>query len=701
MIGRTSSAPNRPYRSVILALLVVAGFAALGVRVASLQVSGSMSGSGTGGVTSNRDRRILPAERGDLVDRTGVPLAVNQRVANVILDPQETRTLRVKSDPADVAKLNAKIIALTVQLGIDSATMESFIAREGRYAMLARKVDDAAAQRIAAIGLSTVALQDQPERVYPAGDLARGVIGRVVDTTHTEDNGTSWSGLAGKNGLEQELDSRLEGKPGELLVELAPGGREIPTGGRRLVPSTRGTSFELTLDRALQFRVDELLTARIIQTGALRGTVLVMETATGDVLASSSMVARTDGTVVPTSYNAPLIDAYEPGSVMKPFTMAIALERKVMTATETMSVSDRFTMVFKNYTKTFKDDENHPTMMWNMSDILRNSSNVGTIRVATKLGRDVVYQNFVNFGFGQRTGLISPNKESRGILPTPDTWSGVDIATKPIGQGVSVTAMQLLGAVNTLAADGEYVAPRLVRAEIDAQGNRHDRVEPKPRRVVSSETAATMRTMMSEVVKSGTGMPAAVKGYDIAGKTGTAQKPGKGGYIDGEYMASFVGFFPAQHPRLTMVVILDNPTPIYGSATSAPLFGEIARYAAQRYRIAPLRGDSIAFPAPSVTALESPELKAARDALDASLTPRITAPTPGATTATATSTARIRRSPRTTVSTVSETAPPSQPRGSAPVVVAPGVTVPIASGNAADPNTAVAVRAPAVTAASG
>ena len=677
---------------MILAAIVVAGFAALGLRTASLQVSGTA----TGAVTGNRDRRILAAERGDLIDRTGVPLAVNQRVANVILDPQETRTLRVKSDPADVEKLNARIAALSSALGMDAATMESFIAREGRYAMLAPKVDDATAQRIAAIGLSTVALQDQPERVYPAGDLARGVIGRVGDTTHTEDNGTSWPGLAGKNGLEKEFDSQLEGKPGELLVELAPGGREIPTGGRRLVPSTRGTSFELTLDRALQFRIDELLTARIIQTGALRGTVLVMETTTGDVLASSSMVARADGTVVPTSYNAPLIDAYEPGSVMKPFTMAVALERKVMTATETMSVADRYTMAFKNYTKTFKDDENHPTMLWNMSDILRNSSNVGTIRVATKLGRDVVYQNFVDFGFGQRTGLISPDKESRGILPTPDTWSGVDIATKPIGQGVSVTAMQLLGAVNTLAADGEYIAPRLVRAEIDAQGTRHDRVAPKPRRVVSSETAATMRTMMSDVVKSGTGMSAAVKGYDIAGKTGTAQKPGKGGYIDGEYMASFVGFFPSAHPRLTMVVILDNPTPIYGSATSAPLFGEIARYAAQRYRIAPLRGDSIAFPATSVGTLESPELKAARDALNGVVAPRSATASPATPATPATpltpASSRVRHPLRTTV------APPeSAPAGPAPATrtAAPLLVAPTAT----TPDVAVSVRAPAVTAA--
>ncbi len=715
---KQSSPSKRPYRSVMLALMVVAGFAALGVRTASLQVRSSTTTSGVGGAKGNLDRRILAAERGDLVDRTGVPLAVNERVANVILDPQETRTLRVKSDPADVKKLNAKIVALTLQLGMDSATMESFIARAGRYAMLARKVDDAAAQRIAAIGLSTVALQDQPERVYPAGDLARGVIGGVGDTTHTEDNGTSWAGLAGKNGLEQELDSRLEGKPGELLVELAPGGREIPTGGRRLVPSTRGTSFELTLDRALQFRVDELLTARIIQTGARRGTVLVMETGTGDVLASSSMVARADGTVVPTSYNAPLIDAYEPGSVMKPFTMAIALERKVMTATETMSVQDRYTMVFKNYTKTFKDDENHATMLWNMTDILRNSSNVGTIRVATKLGRDVVYENFVNFGFGKRTGLISPDKESRGILPTPDTWSGVDIATKPIGQGVSVTAMQLLGAVNTLAADGQYIAPRLVRAEIDSQGTRHDRAVPRPRRVVTSETAATMRTMMSDVVKSGTGMPAAVKGYDIAGKTGTAQKPGKGGYIDGEYMASFVGFFPAAHPRLTIVVILDNPTPIYGSATSAPLFGEIARYAAQRYRIAPLRGDSIAFPAPSVTALESPELKAARNAVNASGISLTGATTPSATATSVAgarpASARVRRRTRTTVADGSALAPQSQDAPdsaatqsarSAPRAVAP----PSATGNTAARSTAaerttaaatVAVRAPAVTAAS-
>jgi cell division protein FtsI (penicillin-binding protein 3) len=232
---------------------------------------------------------------------------------------------------------------------------------------------------------------------------------------------------------------------------------------------------------------------------------------------------------------------------------------------------------------------------------MANSSNVGSIMIGQKVGKDRIDNYLRDYGFGAKTGLGFPG-ESRGILLDPKKWSGTSIGTVPIGQGLSVTSMQMLAAYNAVANGGTWIAPKLVRATVDAEGRRHATPESETRRVVSARTAQQVTAMLSEVVRVGTGTAAAVDGYTVAGKTGTARKPLEGarGYQAGAYVATFAGFVPAERPEFTVIVVLDEPTPIYGGLVSAPVFAQVARYALRQYQIPPPPPDAVPVAAASV-----------------------------------------------------------------------------------------------------
>ncbi len=603
--------PNLHGRRLFGAALVVGIiFALLLANTVKLQFSADDSAR-----LSRSDRQILPALRGEFLDRNGLPLAINDTVSDIFIDSRTVTKGRSQWSLKDQASVALKLKKLADLLGLSSALLEEKLASDSYWTKLASKVDPATAKQIKELKLGVVTVVDLPKRVYPDGDMMRGIIGRVSDSYHAEPDKTRWAGLAGQSGLERLLDARLEGRPGYLTTERGPANREIPTDERKLIPATPGTSFELAIDRSFQYQVDKILMENVVKTGAIGGYIGVMDVATGDILAQSAIHTAKDGTLKSVTYNAGVIDTFEPGSPMKVFTMAAALDRNIMSTTDTMSVADRYTMSFKNdKDKTFKDDSAHATKVWTIGDILTKSSNVGTIKVARKVGEDAIYDNLKSFGFGSRTGLADPKAESVGILRPVAKWSGVDIGTIAIGQGISVTPVQLLSGLNTIAANGEYVSPRLVRAEVAPDGTRTELPVAK-RRVISVETASSLRSMMAEVVRSGTGFRAAVKGFEVAGKTGTAQKPDHGVYLKGKYVASFGGFFPASAPKLTIVVVLDEPYDEYGGLTAAPVFAQVVRDAAQRYQIAPR--------SPGVTTLEpvemtdqqlvTPELKAVKD----------------------------------------------------------------------------------------
>jgi cell division protein FtsI (penicillin-binding protein 3) len=464
------------------------------------------------------------------------------------------------------------------------------LSARGRFGYLARRVEPAVADRVKALDLPGVHELDEPKRFLPAGDLAVPLLGKVG--TDNE----------GQGGLEAQYEHRLAGTPGAVRLERDPNGRDIPGGVQHFEPSTRGEDLVLTLDRSMQYEAEQALAAEIVAAHARGGIAAVMQSDTGEVLAMANLTRAGDparpgdpaGVVVPAQSTTALTNVYEPGSVNKMITVAGSLEQGAIAPGDRMTVPDHI----KVSDALFHDDEDHPVKQWSITDIVANSSNVGTIMIGRRLGKERIDQYLRAFGFGRRTGLGFPG-ESAGLLLDPARWYSTSIGTVPIGQGVAVTAMQMLAAYNTIANGGTYVAPKLVKASIDGDGKRHDTPPSDRHRVVSERTAAEVTAMLGEVVRVGTGKLAAIDGYGVAGKTGTARKPldGARGYKEGAYVSSFVGFVPAARPAITAMVVLDEPTPIYGGLVAAPVFAELARYGLRELRVPPPAGPA---PTPQV-----------------------------------------------------------------------------------------------------
>jgi cell division protein FtsI (penicillin-binding protein 3) len=524
-------------------------FVAVVVRLGTVQGSGGRKLALVGRAQRLRSA-VIPAERGTIVDRNGEPLAISTRRRTVWADPQAVR------DPAGAAR------ALAPVLHDSEASIRDRLTGPGSFVYLARKVEDPVADAVAALHLAGISLLDEPKRVEPADALAGPVLGHVG----LDDEGLS--------GLELQFQRQLAGRAGQLVVEKDPAGRDIAAGVHELTAPTRGDQLVLTVDRSMQYATERALADQIVSSHARGGIAVVMEPRTGEVLAMANLVAgEGGGPPVPSRDNMAVTRVYEPGSVNKMITVSAALEERVARPADTLVVPDHLNVA----DATFHDAEPHATESMTVGRVVAESSNVGTIMIAQRLGRDRIDRYLRAFGLADPTDLRFPG-ESGGIMPAPADWSGTSIATVPVGQGVAVTALQMLGAYNTIANGGVYVAPSLVRRVVDAKGRPHDTRHPPPRRVVSETTAAEMTTMLQQVVTDGTGRAAAVPGYTVAGKTGTAQKPRSdgAGYKEGAYLATFAGFLPAQSPRLSAIVVLDEPTPIFGGLVSAPVFSQVA-----------------------------------------------------------------------------------------------------------------------------
>ena len=504
----------------------------------------------------------LPADRGALFDRNGQDLALTVPQATVTADP------RAVSDPLATAE------ALAPVLGASAKELQTRLTRESSFVYLARKVDDAVGERVKALKPQGVTVIDEPERFLPAGDLAAPLLGQVgVDNR-------------GLSGLENQFDRQLAGRPGKKIVERDPTGRVEITGGlRELRPSVRGDDLLLTIDRSLQYETERALAGQVVSARAKGGMAIVMETRTGEVLAMANLSADPkEGRPRPADKNVALTNVYEPGSVNKMITLSGALEEGIVRPQDEISVPT----TIKVSDHVFKEHDPHPVKQWSITEIMANSSNVGSIMVGQRLGKERIDRYLRSFGFGTKTGLAFPG-ESGGILLDPGEWSGTSIGTVPIGQGVAVTAMQMLAAYNTVANGGEYVAPKLVKASFGTDGQRRPTPPSTRRRVISDRTSQQVTAMLAEVVRVGTGKLAAIDGYTVAGKTGTARKPLENarGYREGAYVSSFAGFVPAERPELSAIVILDEPTPIFGGLVAAPVFASVARYGLRHFRIPP------------------------------------------------------------------------------------------------------------------
>ncbi|MDD9372171.1 MAG: penicillin-binding protein 2, partial [Acidimicrobiales bacterium] len=510
--------------------------------------------------------RIQPIEvaggRGAIYDRNGEDLASSVPASSIA------------ADPSLIDSATAAAGRLSPILGIEEGELRARLAENVRFVWLARQVEDNVADAVRELDIPGVILFDEQARFTPSGDLAAGVLGTVDRDS------------AGVSGLELAYEELLSGESGRLVVERDLQGRTIPAGRHHVDPAQPGDDLILTIDGALQYEVENALQAQIAAAGALRGIAIVSNPETGEILAMANQETdAASGIVHNTGNNLAVTQNYDPGSVNKVITVAAALEEGLVTPDDVISVPPALRVADHTY------EDSHPGNL-TITDIVAQSSNVGTIKLAQQLGAERLDEYLRRFGFGRDTGLGLPNEENGDLLPL-ENWSGTSIGSIPLGQGISVTAMQMLLAYNVLANDGVYVPPSLVAATRDTEGERHQVAPEDSRRVVSPTTASQLRAMLTEVIDQGTGEAADIEGYEVAGKTGTARKPQlEGGYEneDGtyDYISTFAGFLPADDPKLSIIVVIDEPANGYfASEVAAPAFAEIGRRAARTMGVAP------------------------------------------------------------------------------------------------------------------
>ncbi|MEX0835795.1 MAG: penicillin-binding protein 2 [Nitriliruptor sp.] len=574
--GGDVTAVHRLRWLLVIYLLIAAVVVAQLVRVQVVDAPGYADLS-----ASQRARVIeLAGERGRIYDRDGDVLATTVQAATIYADPRafrprETPDGLIVPPAADAATVAAQLAPV---LARDAADIAAALTGDGHFAYLARQLDHEVGVAVRELELDGIGVIAEPKRVYPASGLA----GQVVGFTGIDGEGLQ--------GLEARYEDLLLGRPGMLTLERAPGGLDIASGTRELIPSEPGTDLVLTLDREVQHAAERAAVAVTEEHGAAGASVLVLEVGTGDVLAMASAPTfdpnRRGDTDPATWRNRAVTDVFEPGSVQKAFTIAAAIEEGLTHEDAVLRVPSSITVA----DKTFTDATPQPTSDWSLTEIMERSSNVGTIAVAQQLGEDRLDAYLRSFGQGSSTGTGFPG-ESAGLLSPVDQWWGTSLPTIAIGQGVATSLLQLANGYATLANDGVAVAPRIVRGTVGEDGRLTPAADPTERRVVSDETAQQVQRMLERVVSGddGTGHRAAVDGYRAAGKTGTARKPSPDsrGY-SGEYIATFVGFAPAEDPQLVVAVMVDDPGPVYyGGLVAAPVFSEVMGTALASRRVLP------------------------------------------------------------------------------------------------------------------
>ena len=577
----------------VVRIMVIVVFLVIAARLVMVQglSGGHYSSLGAAEVTSTVQ---VPATRGGIFDRDGAVLATSVPRTTIVADP-----FLIKHPKAEAA-------ALSPALGVSQRTLRKELTENSGFVYLAHKVGDTEAKKVGNLNLVGINLLPDTERVDPAGQLASPVVGQV---------GAEGTGQAG---LEYEYNSLLGGQSGTEKIERSPGGVALPGGTTQLSPSAPGTSIELTLDEPLQYVAEQALGTEITTSHAESGSVIVMNSHTGDILAMANMVVDpATKQAMEAPQNLALTQVYEPGSVFKVVPFSAALQDGIITPAQVFTVPNSLNI--GNWV--FHDAESHATEQLSATQILAQSSNIGTIEIAQRLGKSRLAKQIQTLGFGQPTGLNYPAESAGLVKSNPKVWTGSDIGSTPIGQDDAVTAQQVLDMVNTVATGGVYVPPRLVQATIADNGTLTRTKSHATHRALSTTVSSELTTMMEQVVQDGTAVAAGVPGYTVAGKTGTAQIPDPvhGGYIPGAYMATFAGFAPAENPALSTIVVLNRPQPIYGGTVAAPVFSEVMQYALHRYDIPTSPGGGTTGGSPTAVQFPPP--------------PSVATPTPTATTA--------------------------------------------------------------------
>lgn len=559
-------------RRVLVGLVFVLGFSLILGRLFSLQVLQAAELT----VRANRQHHksvTMEGPRGAIVDRMGKVLAMNVEVPSVFGMPAGL------DNPKFVARRLARI------LPVRASIVERKLKQDRSFVWIARKLDPEQGRRLEAARLDGIGVIMEGRRFYPKGPLLAHVLG--------------FTGLDGEGleGIERGFERQLRGETRTLSVQRDALGRTVlPRGASEQAPAG-GRSLTLTVDEVIQYIVERALEDGINAAGAKSGTAIAMDPRTGAVLAmavSPKFDPNAIRALSPDRWrNRAVTDAYEPGSTLKIFTAAAALEEKVM-APETLVFGENGRMVVAN--TVIHDHEKAGWMTF--AQVIQRSSNIGAVKTAVALGERRLYRYLRAFGFGERTEIDLPG-ETAGLVKEPAQWEKRSLASIAIGQEIGVTPLQVLTATAAVANGGWLMKPYLVSEVKDGAGNVVAQFGSQVRRrPISADTARRLGDILEGVVEKGTGAKAAVPGFRVAGKTGTAQKfdPESGTYSTTSFVASFVGYVPVEDPRLAVVVVIDEPQgEAWGGVVAAPVFRRIAEQALPYLGVAPREAIRVAW----------------------------------------------------------------------------------------------------------
>jgi len=581
-MGNFSLTHNRIRALIFMMAVIMFLFGLRLVQVQALQANNYRERA----VNEMEKVKTLQAPRGDITDINGVPFARSVAATSIVVD--QTQIL----DPAKVAAFVSPILNMSV------SDVQTALTGKRKWNMVAQNAKPATWLKLSSAidqynskfpGMS-------PERIigffpersyireYPSGSLIASLIGFV-----------NRDGV-GATGLESSMNSTISGKQGKY--SYANGYKaEIPGSQSEIIPAQAGTAIRLTVDRDIQWVAAKAIADVVKTSRALSGTVIVMDPKTGQILAHATAPTFDPNDTTKVSLvamrNPSVLDVYEPGSTGKVMTLAAAMEEKKITPETVLTIP----YALKRSTKVFHDHEPHPTQRLTTAGVLAVSSNTGSIKIGEMLSNDQLYDYLTKFGIGTKTGSGLPG-ESRGILPKVADWSGTTAPTVAFGQGYSLTAMQATSVFATIANDGVRVSPTVIAGKSDSSGNYTPSATRESVRVISADTAAKMRLMMESVVSAnGTAPSAAIPGYRVAGKTGTAQRIDDTCGCYRGYTASFIGFAPADNPAYVISVTIQDPKGLHwGGYLGGPVFKKVMSFVLQSKGIAPTGTAVVPYP---------------------------------------------------------------------------------------------------------
>lgn len=552
---------SRDARMGLAVLVLLLGFGFIAYRLVDLQI---VKADRYKDIAENQRYQLadLNPRRGCLLDRDGEVLAISKEAYSIYATPYL------------IADKQMAAADLSLILQVPRQELEEKLNSPGGFIYIERKIAPEVAEDVEALGIEGIGLEKESRRFYPRGSLAAQVIGYV---------GTDNVGLSG---LEMQYDEELAGKPGEAGVELDPSGEPIPGVTRMIEPPLDGSDVQLTIDSEIQFKLQEELARSVQESGAISGSGVVMDCRSGEILAMS-VSPDFDVNAFPQvdpelARNRPVTDAFEPGSVLKILTAMAALQGRVVSPASVIHIPAAVRIGEYEFT----DDHPMPKDDLTFAEIIAYSSNIGTIKIAQALGKEALSSYAALSGLGKCCGVDFPG-ESPGVVPPQENWSLTSLPTIAIGQGISVTPLQIAVLTAAVANGGYKVSPHFLDKIIHPDESEEAYEAPEGERIISEDGAASLRYILGEVVRTGTGSRAAMSLYNCAGKTGTAMKPDpRGGYREA-YAATFAGLAPLEQPRLVVVITLDEPDTVYGGLTSAPCFSRVTEFALQHLDVTP------------------------------------------------------------------------------------------------------------------